>query len=294
MKTVIIFGASRGIGAAIAKRLAVAGYHVVVTAKTSSTAPNNGKQLPGTIESVRDEIIAAGGSASCSTCDVRDPDRINAVIQETIKTYGGVDAVIYNAGAIFWASVKDTPFKRFNLMQEVNIRGCYAAVASALPHFRSRGFGRFLLVSPPIYSRFFRGKTAYAIGKVGMSVLTMGLAMELEGSDIAVTSIWPATGIQAAVTDVQNTDPSLLRKPEIFADASLLILEAEAKKVNGKTFLDEDYLREYHGITDFTKYRLNPEAEPPRMMPKEFPSLLVAEQDDRGVFMKKGSPPAKL
>ena len=81
-------------------------------------------------------------------------------------------------------------------MQAVNPEGLYATVQVALPHLKAspRG-GRIVVVSPPIYSRFFRGKTAYAMGKVGMSVLTAGLAMDFERQgrrDMAITSIWPA------------------------------------------------------------------------------------------------------
>ena len=87
--------------------------------------------------------------------------------------------------------------KRFRLLQDVNVHGLYACVQAAIPHFKNNGWkGRIIVVSPPIYSRFFRGKTAYSIGKVGMSVLTKGLAMDWEReekSDMAITSIWPAS-----------------------------------------------------------------------------------------------------
>ena len=78
-------------------------------------------------------------------------------------------------------------------MQRVNPEGLYATVQAVLPRISSSG--RIVVVSPPIYSRFFRGKTAYAMGKVGMSVLTKGLAMDFEREgkkDMAITSIWPA------------------------------------------------------------------------------------------------------
>ncbi len=85
-------------------------------------------------------------------------------------------------------------------MQRINPEGLYAAVQAALPHLKAATqngtpAGRVVVVSPPIYSRFFRGKTAYAMGKVAMSVLTVGLAMdfEREGLDgMAITSLWPA------------------------------------------------------------------------------------------------------
>jgi NAD(P)-dependent dehydrogenase (short-subunit alcohol dehydrogenase family) len=103
---------------------------------------------------------------------------------------------VYNSGAIWWASVENTPFKRFQLMQRVNPEGLYGTIQALLPHFKNNGWkARIIVVSPPIYSRFFRGKTAYAMGKVGMSVLTKGLAMDFEREkkhEMAITSIWPA------------------------------------------------------------------------------------------------------
>lgn len=85
--------------------------------------------------------------------------------------------------------------KRYQLMQRVNAEGLYGMIQEALPHLKKSGKGRIIVVSPPIYSRFFRGKTAYAMTKVAMSVLTKGLAMDFERQgwkDMAITSIWPA------------------------------------------------------------------------------------------------------
>lgn len=80
-------------------------------------------------------------------------------------------------------------------MQRVNPEGLYGTVQASLPHLKKNGSGRVIVVSPPIYSRFFRGKTGYAMGKIGMSVLTKGLAMDFERqglTDMAISSIWPA------------------------------------------------------------------------------------------------------
>lgn len=118
------------------------------------------------------------------------------MIIDTKQIHGRVDVLVYNSGAIWWASVENTPFKRFQLMQRVNPEGLYATIQALLPHFKNNGWkARIIVVSPPIYSRFFRGKTAYAMGKVGMSVLTKGMAVDFEREgkhDMAITSIWPA------------------------------------------------------------------------------------------------------
>lgn len=196
----LIVGASRGIGRQVAIDLASNGYAVVVAAKSVSDPskpvvpfPPNPNSPASTITTVAREIASTGGDATAVQVDVRSPESIQALVSKTLSTYGRIDVMVYNSGAIFWASVPSTPLKRFQLMQRVNPEGLYATVEAVLPHMRPRG--RIIVVSPPIYSRFFRGKTAYAMGKVGMSVLTKGLAMdfEREGSkDMAITSIWPA------------------------------------------------------------------------------------------------------
>lgn len=166
-----------------------------------------------------------------------------------------------------------------------------------------------MVVCPPIYSRFFRGKTAYAMGKVGMSVLVKGLAMDFvregvvatktatgEGDGVvtrkggmAITGIWPAVAIESAATAKQMKETPKhelrrdLRKATIFSDAILGILNAPAEKVNGELLLDEDFLRDSCGVTDFEKYSCVEGSRPRRIMPRKLPDLTVEEQDDEGV-----------
>lgn len=185
--------------------------------------------------------------------------------------------LVYNSGAIWWASVEKTPMRRFQLMQRVNVEGLYGTVQEALPHLkRSQPGGRIVVVCPPIYSRFFRGKTAYAMGKVGMSVLVKGLGMDFarEGHEnMAITGIWPAVAIESAATEhFTKKDPSYakdLRKSTIFSDAILAMLKSPTEVVSGKLELDEDFLRAHAGLSDedFLKYSVVPGTSPRRIMP---------------------------
>ena len=160
--------------------------------------------------------------------DTRVNESVQRMVDETVGIYGHLDVLIYNSGAIWWASVENTPLKRFQLMQRVNPEGLYATIQAALPHFKNNDWkGRIIVVSPPIYSRFFRGKTAYAMGKIGMSVLTKGLAMDFirEGkSDMAITSIWPAAVcktlffITASINLVKAIQSAATGDPEITAE----------------------------------------------------------------------------
>lgn len=291
----LVVGASRGIGRQIAIDLAEAGYAVVVAAKSTSDAakvdpfPPNPNSSQSTISTVEREIREAGGEATAIPVDVREYESVQRLVAGTIEKYGRLDVLVYNSGAIWWASVEDTPMKRFQLMQRVNPEGLYGTVQAALPHLKREGKGRIIVVSPPIYSRFFRGKTAYAMGKVGMSVLTKGLAMDFERqglTDMAITSIWPAASIESAATEQfvkKNPDEARdLRKATIFSDAILEMLKAPASVVNGQLELDEDFLRRHVGVTDFSKYSLIPGTSPRRIMPAELPDLSVKEQADEG------------
>jgi NAD(P)-dependent dehydrogenase (short-subunit alcohol dehydrogenase family) len=153
--------------------------------------------------------------ATALQVDTRSIESVTRLVDETVRLHGRLDLLVYNAGAIWWGPVADTPVKRFQLMQRVNAEGLYGALQAALPHFARQGWkARVVVVSPPVYSRFFRGKTAYAMGKVAMSVLTVGLAMDWrrEGrADMAISSLWPAAAIESAATQNPQTVRSELR-----------------------------------------------------------------------------------
>lgn len=150
-------------------------HSVMLAAKTTSDAskanpfPPDPNSSQSTVNTVEREIREAGGRAAAIGVDVRDAEQIQHAVDETVRIFGKLDVIVYNSGAIWWSSVENTPLKRFRLMQQVNPEGLYATVQAALPHFaRSNWKGRIVVVSPPIYSRFFRGKTAYAMGMRGL------------------------------------------------------------------------------------------------------------------------------
>ncbi|CRL20878.1 Short-chain dehydrogenase/reductase SDR [Penicillium camemberti] len=304
----LTIGASRGIGRQIAIDLAKNGYAVMLSAKTTSDAskvtpfPPDPNSSQSTINTVEREIREAGGHAATVAVDVRDAAQIQHAVEETVRVFGKLDVLVYNSGAIWWSSVENTPLKRFKLMQQVNPEGLYATIQAALPFFEKGGWkGRIVVVSPPIYSRFFKGKTAYAMGKVGMSVLVKGLAMDFvrQGrNEMAVTSIWPASSIESAATEHnKGSDASYkkdLRKPTVFSDAILAMLRAPHQVVNGLLDTDEDFLREKCGVSDFSKYSVIPGSTPRRIMPANFPVLEVAEQDDEGQRMDSTKARAKI
>jgi citronellol/citronellal dehydrogenase len=129
-KTVFITGASRGIGLAIAKKLALEGANVVIAAKTAEPHP----KLQGTIFSAAAEIEALGGKVLPCVVDIRDENQVLEAVAKAVETFGGIDILINNASAIQLTGTLETEMKRFDLMHGVNARGTYLVSRACLPH----------------------------------------------------------------------------------------------------------------------------------------------------------------
>lgn len=259
-KTLVITGASRGIGLAIGVRAARDGANVVLLAKTTEPNP----KLPGTLYSAADEIVAAGGQALPVPTDIRDEAAVAAAVQAAVDRFGGIDILVNNASAISLTNTPMTPMKRFDLMFGVNVRGTYCCTQACLPHLiDSAKAGRnphVLNMSPPLSMRehWFRPHVAYTMAKYGMSECTLGHAGEFRPHGIAVNSLWPRTAIAtAALQMIPGVDLKLCRKPEILADAAWWILTSESKAVTGHFFIDDELLQS-HGVHDLDRYAVTP------------------------------------
>jgi citronellol/citronellal dehydrogenase len=259
-KTLLITGASRGIGLAIAKRAAQDGANIVVVAKTTEV----NSKLPGTIFSAAAEIEAAGGKALAVQTDIREEASVLAAVELAVQAFGGIDILINNASAISLTPTPATPMKKFDLMFGVNVRGTYLCTQACLPHLiKSAQAGRnphVLNMSPPLSMRehWFKNHTAYTMAKYGMSECTLGHAGEFRPLGIAVNSLWPRTAIAtAALQMIPGADLRKCRKPEILSDAAYLILTSDARTTSGNFFID-DILLGQHGVTDLDKYSVTP------------------------------------
>jgi citronellol/citronellal dehydrogenase len=259
-KTAIITGGSRGIGLAIAKKLAAAGVNVVVAAKTTVPHP----KLPGTIYEAADEIKNLGGNALALVLDLRDEEQIKQVVTDTVSHFGGIDILVNNASAIYLAGIEYTPSKRYDLMHQINVRGTFLMTQACIPFLRKSSHAHMLTLSPPLdmQPKWFENHTAYTMSKYGMSMVTLGLAAEMKPYSIAANALWPRTTIATAAVQNLLGGDALMRQsrwPAIVADAAELILAMDPKKVTGQFFIDEDVLRK-QGVTDFSLYAVDPDA----------------------------------
>jgi len=257
-RTVIISGASRGIGKAIALKLASEGANIVIAAKSVEENP----KLEGTIFSAAKEIEAAGGKALPVQCDIRFEDQIKVVVEKTVETFGGIDILINNASAISLTSTEKTEAKRFDLMHSINVRGTFLMTKACIPFLKKSINAHILTLSPPLNfdPRWFANHVAYTITKYNMSMMTIGWAVEFKKDKIAANSLWPRTTIAtAAVKNLLGGEAliNMSRTPEILADVAYYILQQPSTECTGNLFIDEDVLAK-QGITDLEKYSVVP------------------------------------
>jgi len=133
-KTLFITGGSRGIGLAIALRAARDGANVAIAAKTTEPHP----KLPGTLYTAAEEIEKAGGRALPCVVDVRFEDQVHAAVEQTVKTFGGIDILVNNASAIHLSGTLVTPMKKWDLMHGINVRGTFLCSQACIPISRTR------------------------------------------------------------------------------------------------------------------------------------------------------------
>ncbi|HET9701405.1 MAG TPA: NAD(P)-dependent oxidoreductase [Burkholderiales bacterium] len=256
-RTVFITGSTRGIGRAIALRLARDGANIVITGKTSEPHP----KLAGTIHTVAREVEEAGGRALALQLDVRDEATVEAAVARTVESFGGIDILVNNASAISLTPTLDTNMKRFDLMFGVNVRGTFAMSRACIPHLRNGRNPHILTLSPPLnmQARWFKDHVAYTMSKYGMSMCTLGMSAELAPLGVAVNSLWPRTTIATAAIEA-HFPPEMIkasRTPEIMADAAHAIFCRDSRKATGNFYLDEEVLRA-EGVSDFGAYAVSP------------------------------------
>ncbi|NQD93733.1 NAD(P)-dependent oxidoreductase [Pseudomonas sp. CrR25] len=256
-KTLFITGASRGIGREIALRAARDGANVVIAAKSVEAHA----KLPGTIHSVAAEVEAAGGKALALQLDVRDESAVQAAMAQAAEHFGGIDALINNAGAIKLLGVEQLEPKRFDLMFQINTRAVMVCSQAALPYLKQSASGHILSLSPPlnIDSKWFAQHGPYSVTKYGMSMLTLGMSEEFKKYGISVNALWPKTMIATAAIEFELGGRDAFKRartPAIMADAAYAILSSTGRSISGRLLIDEEILRE-QGQSEFEQYRFD-------------------------------------
>ncbi|MGO4385592.1 SDR family oxidoreductase [Specibacter sp. RAF43] len=260
-KTILISGGSRGIGLAIAQRAARDGANVVLIAKTDTPDP----RLEGTIHTAAASIEAAGGRVLAFVGDIRSDETISRAVEGAVTAFGGIDVVLNNASVLSLAGTLDVSPKRFDLMQDVNVRGTFMLTRAALPHLLRADNPHILTLSPPLNldPKWLGAHPAYTLAKYGMTLCALGFAAEFADRGVASNALWPRTTIAtAAVANILGGEEMMRRSrhPAIMADAAHAVLTTPGRELTGQTIIDEELLRS-RGVRDFSGYAVDPAAE---------------------------------
>ena len=176
----IITGGSRGIGAAIAKRLAADGASVAIT------YAKDGKAATAVVQ----EIERAGGKAMAIQAEAAKAEAMKGAIEETVRTFGGLDILINNAGTAFPKPFEETTLEEMDRVIDINIRGVFIATQAALRHMKSGG--RIVTIGSCVGERNMTpGLTTYSATKGAVKMFTQGLAREVGSRGITVNNVQP-------------------------------------------------------------------------------------------------------
>ncbi len=276
-KTLLISGASRGIGLAIGKRAAQDGANVAILAKTDKPDP----RLPGTVHTAAAEIEAAGGRALGVVCDIRDDERTAAAVAQVVEHFGGIDVCVNNASAINLIGTEQLSMKRYDLMHAINGRGTFLLSKLCIPHLKRADNPHVLNISPPLdwSVKWFKPHAAYTLAKYSMSVYAWAMAEEFRNAGIAFNCLWPHTPIAtAAIINMPGAAAMVAasRTPEIMADAAWHVLTQPSREFTGRFCIDDLVLQEA-GVTDFAKYQYQAGATlaPDFFIPDDLPDIVA-------------------
>ena len=256
-KVVLITGASRGIGAAIAERFARSGATVVVTARTIDPAAS---KLAGTIHETVDRISESGGTAVAIAADLSKVSERERLVVETVERVGPIDVLVNNAAVTYFIPVIGFGAKQFQLMFEVEVTAPFHLAQLVLPAMISKGEGWILNISsgaarhptfPPDPTRH-GGGAVYGMCKAALERFSTGLASEVYADNVAVNALSPNRVVPTPGTVFHHLvtgDPSqVVEPPEVMAEAALALCSVAPRSRTGRIAYSQDLLNEL-GIT---------------------------------------------
>jgi len=260
-KSVIVTGASRGIGAEIARVFAAEGGRIVCAARTLREGDH---QFEGSLESTVSAIRAAGGEATAVAANISEAEDCQKLVQAARGTYGPIDALVNNAALTYFVPVKDYPLNRWMRSWAVNFHAPFILSQLVLEDMIPRGSGSIVNISSGAaigpgrgpyghHPRWLGGGTCYGAEKAALERFTQGLAAEVYQYGISVSCVSPSQVVPTPGTVhhrlVRGLDDPAGENPELMAKAALVLASEPAEKVTGLVTYSQVILKGY-GLLD--------------------------------------------
>ena len=250
-KIALVTGASRGIGAAIARRLASEGATVACMARTLDPDP----RYEGTLRDTVEMITSNGGQAAPFKADLSSADDRKKLIDDVHAELGPIDILVNNAAVTFLLPIDSFPEKRFKLMIETQVWGAIDLAQQVIPDMRQRGSGWILNISsraavkpvgPPFEAWFATGNSSvYGLCKAALERVSLGMAAELYADNIAVNTLAPWDNV---ITPGAGTHDLLegfvIESEEVIAQAALELCSGQPKRLTGRAAYSQALLAE--------------------------------------------------
>ena len=259
-KVVIVTGASRGIGAEIARLFAEEGGKVACVARTLKEGDH---VLEGSLEHTVSTIRAAGGEATAIAADISDYDQCVRAVEETRAKYGPIDVLVNNAALTYFIPIKDYPISKWHRSIGVNFHAPFYFSQLVLADMLPRKAGSIVNISSgaaigpgrgPYKADFGRGGTLYGAEKAALERFTQGLASEVYQDGVSVTCVSPSQVVPTPGTVhhhlVTGMDDPRGEHPILMAKAALLLASEPLDKVTGRVTYSQEILQEFGWITD--------------------------------------------
>jgi NAD(P)-dependent dehydrogenase (short-subunit alcohol dehydrogenase family) len=258
-KTVVVTGASRGIGEEIAKVFAAEGGRVVCAARTLREGEH---QFAGSLESTVAAIKEAGGEATAVAANISEPEECEKLIDAARATYGPIDVMVNNAALTYFVPIKDYPVNRWMRSWAVNFHAPFILSKLSLEDMVERKSGSIVNISsgaaigpgrgPYPSEQMLGGGTCYGAEKAALERFTQGLASEVYQFGVSVTCVSPSQVVPTPGTVhhrlVRGLDDPRGEHPELMAKAALLLATEPLDKVTGRVTYSQQILKEFGWI----------------------------------------------
>ena len=246
-KVALVTGASRGLGAAIAGRLAMEGATLAVSARTLDPDP----RYAGTLQDTVLAIEKIGGTAQAFQSDLSKSEQRQALVADVTRELGPIDILVNNAAVTFFLTLPEFPLKRLDLMLEVQIRAPFELSQLVLPSMYERGGGVILNISsrasehpgePPYDQMWTKGWTGYGLCKAAVERFTTALAAEGHARGVRANSLAPFNNVATPGAGAHDlVDDYALEDPSVIAEAALALVEGD---LTGRIALSQKLLEE--------------------------------------------------